>query len=125
MAMKMMMKSMAKMKVMKMKTMKKMKKAMKKSVVGKKASVFAGRKMRTTGGLKKENLMKNKRGKVVSKKASAAAKKRGGFFKILKWSNAVKAARKFLGLKGFVAVGGKSGKGKALLMKSKSIYGKK
>merc|ERR1712133_192350 len=54
------------------------KKAMKKSVIAKgkraKSSVFRGTKNKTSGGLKKSDLRKNKSGKIVSKKASDAAK---------------------------------------------------
>ena len=56
-----------------------MKKAMKKSIVAKgkfrKSVVFRGTKVKTSGGLTKDKLMKSKTGKVVSKKASAAGKK--------------------------------------------------
>ena len=47
-----------------------MKKRVSKVAKGKlaKNSVFRGTKERTVGGLKKQNLVKNKRGKVVSKK---------------------------------------------------------
>ena len=104
--------------------MKKAMKAKKVSVVargrGAKARVFSGIKERTSGGLKKDGLTKNKFGKVVSKKRSAVAKK--NFAKSLKtWSDAVKAARKALGLTGFVAIGGKSAAGKALYAKAKSL----
>merc|ERR1712097_77875 len=75
-------------------------KAKRKSVVGKKASVLKGNKARTSGGLKKEHLTKNKNGKVVSKKASAAGKK--AYKNIKAWTEAVKKARKALGVKGFV-----------------------
>merc|ERR1712060_605808 len=93
-----------------------MKKAMKKakrvSVIAKgsraKSSVFSGRKQKTVGGLTKEGLAKNKRGKVVSKKASASAKKRYASSGIKAWAEACKAARKALGLTGFVAMKGKS-----------------
>merc|ERR1740120_518663 len=108
-----------------MKTMKAMKKAMKKSNVAKgkraKSSVFRGTKAKTSGGLTKDKLTKNKAGKVVSKAASAAAKKR--FAKTLgAWNKAVQTARKELGIKGFCAVGGKSAQGKALYAKAKSHY---
>merc|ERR1712137_541364 len=94
-----------------------MKKAMNVSKVAKgkraKSSVFRGTKVKTSGGLTKEKLTKNKNGKVVSKAASAAAKKR--FAKTLgSWNKAVQTARKELGIKGFCAVGGKSAQGKAL-----------
>merc|ERR1711912_223132 len=107
-----------------MKTMKAMKKAMKKSTVAKgkraKSSVFRGTKSKTSGGLTKDKLIKNKRGKVVSKAASAAAKKRSSHF--VAWAKAVATARKELGLKGFIAVGGKSPEGKALHAKAKAHY---
>ena len=38
--------------------------------------VFHGKAYKTRGGLTKKDLMKNKHGRIVSKKASAAAKKR-------------------------------------------------
>merc|ERR1712157_558473 len=113
------MKSMKAMKAMKkgMKSMGAMKgmkrKAMKKSVIAKgkrgKSSVFRGTKEKTVGGLKKSDLMKNKNGKVVSKKSNAAGKK--AFKNIKGWTAAVNKARKALNIKGFCAVGGKSAKG--------------
>merc|ERR1712031_18516 len=99
------------------------KKAMKSQVAkGKRAksSVWRGTKAKTSGGLTKDKLMKNKRGKVVSKAASAAAKKRCSH--LLAWGKAVASARKQLDMKGFVAVGGKSAQGKALHAKAKSLY---
>merc|ERR1719343_1825354 len=98
-----------------------MKKAMKKaervSIIAKgsraKSSVFSGRKQKTSGGLTKDGLIKNKNGKVVAKKA---------YSKTLKaWGDAVKAARKALGVTGFVAIGGKSAAGRALYAKAKAI----
>merc|ERR1712007_389729 len=108
-----------------MKAMKGMKRrAMKKSVIAKgkrcKVSVFKGTKVKTVGGLKKTDLMKNKNGKIVSKKSHAAGKK--AFKQISKWTSAVNKARKALGIKGFCAVGGKSAKGQALYKKAKSFY---
>merc|ERR1719356_2281914 len=98
--------------------------AMKKSQVAKgkraKSSVFRGTKAKTSGGLTKDKLMKNKHGKVVSKAASAAAKKRSS--ELTAWGKAVVAARKQLNIKGFVAVGGKTAQGKALYAKAKSLY---
>ena len=79
-----------------MKAMKAMKKGMKKSAMKKamkkramkvskvakgkrgKSSVFRGTKAKTSGGLTKSHLKKNKRGKVVSKKASDRAMKSKG-----------------------------------------------
>merc|ERR1712094_63480 len=95
------MKAMAAMKAMR--AMKK--KAVSKIAKGKlaRAVVFRGNKEKTYTGMTKGDLMKNSRGKIVSKKASAAAKKR--FATGLKgWVVAVQKARKTLGLKGFVAI---------------------
>merc|ERR1712137_759894 len=96
----------------------------KKSVIAKgkrgKVSVFKGTKVKTVGGLKKTDLMKNKNGKIVSKKSHAAGKK--AFKQISKWTAAVNKARKALGVKGFCAIGGKSAKGLALYKKAKSFY---
>merc|ERR1719419_2066655 len=109
-----------------MKAMKVMKamKAMKTNVAkGKRAksSVFRGTKSKTSGGLTKDKLTKNKAGRIVSKAASAAAKKK--YAKgIGLWNKAVMTARKELGIKGFQAVGGKSAQGKALYAKAKSLY---
>merc|ERR1739847_73204 len=61
-----------------MKSMKK-RKAMKVSKIAKgkraKSSVFRGTKEKTSSGLKKSDLIRNKSGKVVSKKSSARGKK--------------------------------------------------
>merc|ERR1719229_338020 len=107
--------------------MKKAMKAKRVSIIAKgrqsKASVFSGRKQKTSGGVTKEGLMKNKNGKVVSKKYSARSK-RAFAHTIQAWSNAVKAARKALGVTGFVCVGGKSAAGQALYAKAKSIMAK-
>merc|ERR1711920_766965 len=84
-----------------------------------KSSVFRGTKVKTSGGLTKDKLVKNKHGKVVSKAASTAAKKRNS---LTAWGKAVSAARKQLNIKGFVAVGGKTAQGKALYAKAKSLY---
>ena len=96
-------------------------KAMKKSVIAKgklaKLVVFRGTKTKTGSGLKKTDLMKNKNGKIVSRKASAHGKKAYGHIK--GWTVAVTKARKFLGLKGFIAVK----KGSPLYKKAKEFYG--
>merc|ERR1712176_151385 len=75
-----------------------------------KGLVLAGKREKTVGGLKASNLFRNKRGKVVSKKASAAGRRR--YKSIESWTKAVKKAREALNLKGFVAIGGKTGQGK-------------
>merc|ERR1719450_1091871 len=109
------------MKAVKVKAMKKAKRVSK-VATGKrgKSSVFRGTKAKTSGGLTKDKLTKNKTGKVVSKKASAHGKK--AYKNISGWTKAVQAARKELGIKGFCAVGGKAAQGKALYAKAKSIY---
>merc|ERR1719453_2354860 len=65
--------------------------------------------------------MKNKFGKIVSKAASARAKRAWAKSSIKSWAEAVKSARKSLSLTGFVAINGKSAEGKALYAKTKSI----
>ena len=84
------------------------------------AQVLRGTKEKTVSGLTKDKLFKNKRGKIVSRKASAAGKKRYSAIKM--WAESVAAARKALNLKGFVAVNGPKPEGKALYAKAKAIY---
>merc|ERR1719235_2084252 len=105
---------MAAMKAMKKKGVKKVSKIAK----GRNANsvVFKGGKEKTKSGLKKSDLMKNKRGKIVSKKQSAAGLKR--YAKLKAWTSAVEKARKALGVKGFVAIK----KGSPLYTKAKSLY---
>merc|ERR1712228_672546 len=85
---------------------------MKKSVIARgklaKAMVLRGSKVKTSGGLKKGNLRKNKAGRIVSKAASDRAKKAYAGSAIQKWTKAVQQARKELNLKGMVFVGGKT-----------------
>eukprot|EP00440_Ansanella_granifera_P038188 gb/GFBE01041438.1/.p1 GENE.gb/GFBE01041438.1/~~gb/GFBE01041438.1/.p1 ORF type:complete len:139 (+),score=57.95 gb/GFBE01041438.1/:1-417(+) len=84
-----------------------------------KVMVFRGKKEKTTGGLKQDALMKNKNGKVVSKKRSALGKRQ--FKNIEGWLEAVMAAREALHTTGFVAIKGKSLQGQALYVKAKQI----
>jgi len=121
MAMKM--RKMSAMKGMKKMASMKMKMAKKVSIKGKKWQVFSGKKVKTVGGLSKKDLKKNKNGKVVSAKQSAQAKKAYGST-IGKWNVAVQKARKALGIKGFVAIGGKKKEGQAFLAKARSFYKK-
>merc|ERR1712124_212628 len=102
-------------------------KVMKKKTVSKiargrfaKVLVFRGTKVKTIGGLTSEMLIKNKRGKVVSKRQSAAGKRR--YANIKPWTEAFMAARKALHVQGFHAVNGKSLQGKALYFKAKSFF---
>jgi len=100
---------------------KKKKKAKKVSKIAKgkyaKALVFRGSKVKTASGLAKSDLMKNKAGKVVSKKQSAKGKALYAKY-AKKWIDAVMKARKALGLKGFAAIK----KGTPLYSKAKSFY---
>merc|ERR1712224_358615 len=86
-----------------------------------KATVFHGHKTKTTGGLTRADLIKNRQGKIVSRKRSLGARRRfaqtlGG------WMAAVKKARKALNLNGFIAVNGNTAEGRALYAKAKSLY---
>merc|ERR1719473_2019675 len=95
------------------------KKAVSKIARGKmsKAMVLRGSKAKTVGGLTASDLKKNKYGRIVSKKMSAASKKR--FSSSLgPWSKAVQQARKSLKITGFVAIK----KGTPLYAKAKEIY---
>ena len=97
--------------------------AMKKKAVSKiakgshaKSVVFRGTKEKTAGGMTKSDLIKNKTGKIVSKKQSANGKK--AYANIKGWTVAVQKARKALGVKGFVAVK----KGTPLYKKAKELF---
>merc|ERR1712087_510596 len=81
---------------------------------------FKGQKEKTSGGLTKDSLMRNKRGKIVSKKASANGKI--SFRKIEPWLDAVMEARAALHTKGFVAINGKSLHGQALYAKATTLH---
>merc|ERR1712151_1037212 len=83
--------------------------------------VFRGGKEKTSSGMTKDKLTKNKEGKVVSKALSARAKKSYASG-IGKWTKAVQAAKKALGIKGFAIIGGKTAQGKALHAKAKALY---
>merc|ERR1740136_119737 len=84
-----------------------------------KAMVFRGSKEKTVGGLTKDRLMKNKRGKVVSKKASAMGMRR--YKSIESWTESVMEARAALHVQGFLAVNGKTLQGKALYVKARAL----
>merc|ERR1712071_441843 len=83
------------------------------------AMVFRGAKEKTVGGLTQASLMKNKRGKIVSKKSSANGKR---LFKYLEpWVESVMEARAALHVSGFLAINGKSLQGKALYVKARAL----
>merc|ERR1712190_70281 len=84
-----------------------------------KALVLKGRKEKTSGGLTKDMLMINRRGKIVSKRASANGKRR--YKQIEDWTEAVMGARDILHVRGFLAINGKSLQGRALYMKAQML----
>ena len=101
------MKAMAAMKAMK---------AMKKKPISAKLArrhVFAGKISKTKTGYSAAAFKKNKAGRIVSKKVSAAAKTKFG-----PWLAAVQQARKALSIKGFAAIK----KGTPLYKKAKELY---
>merc|ERR550514_1178942 len=77
--------------------------------------VFSGAYEKTASGMKKGDMLKNKSGKIVSRASSAAGKK--AYRRLSAWTKATQQAKKALGLKGFVPVGGKTAQGKALYAK--------
>mmetsp|Transcript_51650 Transcript_51650/g.138704 ORF Transcript_51650/g.138704 Transcript_51650/m.138704 type:complete len:160 (-) Transcript_51650:73-552(-) len=83
--------------------------------------VLRGKKEKTVGGVTRDGLKRNKRGRVVSKKMSALAKAK--YRHIEKWVDSLVAARKALHLQGFVAINGNSMQGKALYVKTKDLFG--
>merc|ERR1719188_624168 len=107
-----------------MKAVMKAKKAMKVSKIARgkmaRAVVLRGNKEKTGGGLTKDQLVKSKSGKIVSKAASAQAKKAYAASPLKKWMEACRAARKQLNITGFVACGGKPAQGKAVYAKTES-----
>mmetsp|Transcript_103949 Transcript_103949/g.289649 ORF Transcript_103949/g.289649 Transcript_103949/m.289649 type:complete len:127 (+) Transcript_103949:68-448(+) len=108
-----------------MKAMKAAMKAKRVSTIAKgkraKLQVFNGSKVKTVSQITKDQLMKNKRGKIVTKKANAAGKKK--YESTLKvWIECVNLARKALSIKGFCAVNGKLAQGKALYAKARALY---
>ncbi|CAE8714688.1 unnamed protein product, partial [Polarella glacialis] len=84
-----------------------------------KVMVFRGRRERTVGGLRKDSLVVNKRGRIVSKRASAHGKL--SFKRIETWVQAVMAARRAVNAKGFIAINGKKPGGRELYAKAKEL----
>merc|ERR1712139_146395 len=103
-----------------------MRKVMKKKKVSKiargrmaKALVFRGSKEKTVGGLTRDSLMRNKRGKVVSKRQNAKGKR--AFKNIETWTESFMQAREMLRVEGFHAINGKTLQGKSLYYKTKAL----
>merc|ERR1712185_187624 len=87
-----------------------------------KSQVLKGRKEKTTGGLTKDQLTRNKNGRIVSKRRSATMKKLYATSALRRWTQATKAARRALNVTGFCAMNGKTAHGKAVYAKAKAIY---
>merc|ERR1719378_396528 len=81
--------------------------------------VFKGTKEKTKSGLTKEDLVRNKAGRIVSRKKSALGKK---FDRVKTWRESVMKARAVMGMTGFVAMNGQTAQGKALYAKTRSFY---
>ena len=79
-------------------------------MIGSRAQVMHGNATRTAGGLTKKDL-KKKDGEIVSKSKSKGSKTNP-------WMEALKKARKELGIKGFALIQG------PLLKRAREIYGK-
>merc|ERR1712024_37452 len=88
-----------------------------------KAVVLRGNKEKTQSGLTADMLTRSKSGKIVSKKSHALGLKR--YNQIKSWNESVSAARKALGVTGWVAINGKTSAGRALYAKVKALYAAK
>merc|ERR1719192_923961 len=74
------------------------------SIRGSRIQVFRGTKAKTKSGHNKSMLMKNKRGKIVTKKSHSAGMKQYKKNGLNKWTAACMKARKKLNIKGFKAI---------------------
>merc|ERR1719305_333873 len=81
--------------------------------------VLKGTKEKTVSGLTKDDIVRNKAGKLVSRKKSALGKK---FDRVKGWREAVMKAQAVMGMRGFVAMNGRTAQGKALYAKTRSFY---
>merc|ERR1712173_40794 len=97
---------------------KKPKRVTRKMQTGSYIKVWNGSAKFTKGGLTKDQLMKNKRGKIVSKKMFAKGQALKGKSS---WMAAVVQARKELGITGFCLMN-RGAQGVALYNKAKEIY---
>ena len=85
-------------------------------VRGSRRQVWNGSRHHTNSGHNKAHLMKNRNGKVVTKKSHAAGRR--AYKNIRGWTQAVSKARKALGITGFCAVK----KGTPLYKKAREFY---
>ena len=84
-----------------------------------KALVLAGRREKTSNDHKKDDLKRNRKGKAVTKKDSAAG---GAKYRHIKpFQDAVAAARRRLGIVDFCPIGGKTAREKTLLRTARSF----
>merc|ERR1719420_2034720 len=88
----------------------------KKSQTGSRRQVWNGTRTYTKGGLVKSQLIKNKNGRIVSKKAASSKHNTTN-----KWMAACKQARAALNITGFVTMN-KGAQGVALYKKTKELY---
>merc|ERR1711964_683427 len=86
-------------------------------VRGTRRQVWNGTRQKTMSGMTKDKLMRNKKGKIVSKARSALARSRWEAG-VGKWLTAVMEARKSLGITGFCLIK----KGTALYTAARSLY---
>jgi len=77
--------------------------------------VFSGRMVKTSGGMRQNDLTLSYRGRVVSKKRSALASRQP-------WPRAVRQARVELGFTGFFPLGGRTPEGRAFLQRARAIH---
>eukprot|EP00920_Eleutheroschizon_duboscqi_P022940 GHVT01056058.1.p1 GENE.GHVT01056058.1~~GHVT01056058.1.p1 ORF type:complete len:160 (-),score=45.01 GHVT01056058.1:677-1156(-) len=91
-------------------------------MTGTRRQVASGRVVKTRGGLTKNDIVKNKQGKLVSRVRSQMGADR--YRNIKAWNAAVCEARTALQIKGFCAVGGKTPQGQKLLKAARQIYKK-
>jgi hypothetical protein len=87
---------------------------------GAKAAVFRGSREKTQGGLTTDSLMKNKRGKIVSKAQSAMGK--NNYENISAWTKALLLARKNFCNPTFIPCGGQTAEGQRLYAYTSYYY---
>eukprot|EP00931_Biecheleriopsis_adriatica_P023124 TRINITY_DN1467_c0_g1_i1.p1 TRINITY_DN1467_c0_g1~~TRINITY_DN1467_c0_g1_i1.p1 ORF type:complete len:427 (-),score=143.72 TRINITY_DN1467_c0_g1_i1:40-1320(-) len=97
--------------------------AKRRAMLQERRKVMKGLLKKTASGLTKDDLVINKRGKIVSKKKSEQGKKRYANF-LAVWVQAVKDARSKLNVKGFAAIGGRTQEGQELYETAKDLYEK-
>lgn len=82
--------------------------------------VYQGNLEKLASGRTKSDLIKTKRGRIVTKQAFSRGKK--AYKHIKAWNKAVMQAREALGITGYCLIGGPTAQGQALLAKTRSLY---